>query len=57
LGVGNRVSSAGAEAKTISVVEVGIEAGITTAEKIRKAGLIIKVFGRLKVKVVFSGKS
>jgi hypothetical protein len=64
LGVRGGVSSAGAGADTIGVVkgaevriEVGAEVGIATAEEIGRAGLIIRVFGRFKVRVRSSGKS
>jgi hypothetical protein len=36
---------------------VSAEAGIATTEQIRRTGLIVKVFERLGVKVMFSGKS
>jgi hypothetical protein len=65
LGVGGGVSSAIAGAETIGVVEVGAEVGIevgaevgmATAGEIRRAGLIVRVFGRFKVRVRSSGKS
>jgi hypothetical protein len=38
-------------------MEVGAEAGIAAAKEIRRTGLIVEVFGRFKVKVVFLGKS
>jgi Lon protease-like protein len=73
LGVDGRVSSAIAEAEiigvvrvgaevrmaaeSISVIKVGAEGGIVTAEEIGRAGLIVRVFGRFKVRVRSSGKS
>jgi hypothetical protein len=73
LGVGGGVSSAeagaeiigvvgvGAEvrmaAESIGVVRVGAEGGIVTAGEIGRAGSIVRVFGRFKVKVRSSGKS
>jgi hypothetical protein len=44
---------AGIATETIGIISVGVKAGIATAEEIRRIGLIIKVFGRFKVKVVF----
>jgi hypothetical protein len=41
-------------------IEVGVEAGMATAEEIRRTGLIVRVFGRFKVKagcVVAAGAS
>jgi hypothetical protein len=57
LGVGGRVSSAIAEAETIGVVKIGAEVGMATIEEIRRAGLIVRVFGRFKVRVRSFGKS
>jgi hypothetical protein len=51
LGVDGGVSSAIARAETIGVVRVGAEVGIATAEKIRRAGSIVRVFRRFKVRV------
>jgi hypothetical protein len=41
----------------LGVEGVGTEVGIATAEEIRGAGTIIRVFGGFKVKVGSSGKS
>jgi hypothetical protein len=57
LGVSGGVSSAIAGAETIGIVRVGAEEGIVTAEEIGRAGLIVRVFGRFKVRVRSSGKS
>jgi hypothetical protein len=57
LGVGGGVSSARARAETIGIVRVGAEVRMTTAEEIKRAGLIVRVFGRFKVRVRSSGKS
>jgi hypothetical protein len=65
LGVGDRISSAGAGAETIGVVRVGaevemevsVEARMATAEKIRRTGSIVRVFEKFKVKVGSFNKS
>jgi hypothetical protein len=57
LGVGGGVSSARAGAETIGVMGVGAEVGMATAGEIGRAGSIVRVFGRFKVRVRSSGKS
>jgi hypothetical protein len=44
-------------AADLGVERVGTEVGIATAGEIKRAGLIIKVFGGFKVRVGSSGKS
>ena len=39
------------------VEEVGAEVGIATAEEIKRAGSIVRVFGGFEVRVGSSGKS
>jgi hypothetical protein len=51
LGVDGGVSSAIAGAETIDVVKVGAEVGIATAGEVRRAGSIVRVFGRFEVRV------
>jgi hypothetical protein len=57
LGVDSGVSSAIVEAETIGVIEVSAEVRIATAGEIGRAGSIIRVFGRFKVRVRSSSKS
>jgi hypothetical protein len=51
LGVSGGVSSAIAKAETIGVVKVGAKVRMTITKEIRKAGLIVRVFGRFEVRV------
>jgi hypothetical protein len=53
------VGSARARAETIGIVGVSAKAGIATAGEIggTRPGLIVRVFGRFEVRVMFFGKS
>jgi serine acetyltransferase len=73
LGVGDRVSSAGAGAKiigvirvgaevrmaaeSISIVRVGVKEGIATVGEIGRTGSIVRVFRGFEVRVKSFGKS